>query len=141
MSPPQPLPGSSGVVAQLQTLIESDVYRRYRNRLGQNEDEIDPVALASRVRGGTGSVLVTCGTKDFNTPCVPVGVPGSGVAALARSFPEGVARLEVVENMIHELRDIGPQSEAAVPATSWPDYPFSAHLATTLDRFLEERRN
>ena len=138
--PPQPLPGSSGVVAQLQTSVESYVYRRYRNRLGKTEDEIDPVALASRVQGDTGSVLVTCGTKDFNTPCVPDGAPGSGVAALAGAFPEGVARLEVIENMIHELRDIGPEPEAAVPATSWPNYPFSAHLATTLDRFLEERR-
>ena len=138
--PPPPLPGSSGVVAQLQTLIESYVYRRYRNRLGKTEDEINPVALASRVQSGTGSVLLTCGTKDFNTPCVLDGVPGSGVAALARSFPEGVARLEVIENMIHELRDIGPEPEAAVPATSWPNYPFSAHLAIAMDRFLEERR-
>jgi hypothetical protein len=121
-------------------MIESYVYRRYRNRLGKTEDEIDPVALASRWQGGTGSVLVTCGTKDFNTPCVPDGAPGSGVAALARAFPEGLARLAVIENMIHELRDIGPQPEAAVPATSWPDYPFSADLATALDSFLEGHR-
>jgi len=138
--PPPPLPGSSGVVAQLQTLIESYVYRRYRNRLGKTEDEINPAALASRVQSGTGSVLVTCGSKDFNTPCAPGGAPGSGVSALAGAFLPAVAQLAPIENMIHELRDIGSESEDAVSATALSDYPFSPLLAAVLHRFLEERR-
>lgn len=138
--PRPPLPAASGAAAQVQTLIESYVYRRYRNRLGKTEDHIDPVALASRVQSGKGSVLVTCGTKDFNTPCVPGGAPGSGVSALAAAFPPAVAQLASIQNMIHQLRDIGSDSEDAVPATAWPDYPFSEPLAAVLHRFLEERR-
>jgi pimeloyl-ACP methyl ester carboxylesterase len=138
--PPPPLPSASAVTAQFQTLIESYVYRRYRNRLGKTEDQIDPVALAGRVQSGTGSVLVTCGTKDFNTPCAPGGAPGSGVSALAGAFPPAVARLAWIENMIHELRDIGSESEDAVSATALSDYPFSPVLAAVLRRFLEERR-
>ena len=138
--PPLPVPSASGVAAQLQTLIESYVYRRYRNRLGKTEDQIDPVSLASGAQSGTGSVLVTCGTKDFNTPCAPGGAPGSGVSALAAAFPPDVAHLASIENMIHQLRDIGSESEDAVPATAWPDYPFSAPLAAVLHRFLTDRR-
>lgn len=136
---PPPLPDAAGAAAQLQTVIESYVYRRYRNRLGKTEDEIDPVALASRVPGGAGSVPVTCGTKDFNTPCAAGGAPGSGVSALAAAFRPTVARLALIENMIHEMRDIGSEPEDAVPATAWPDYPFSADLAAALDILLEER--
>lgn len=50
-----------------------------------------------------------------------------------------MARLEVIENMIHELRDIGPMPEAADQATPWPNYPLCAYLATVLDRFPEEQ--
>ena len=55
-------------------------------------DEIDPVALASRVPGGAGSVPVTCGTKRFQHTCAAGGAPGSGVSALAAAFRPTVAR-------------------------------------------------
>ncbi len=138
-APLPPLPDAIGPAAELQTQIVDYVDERYRNRLGKTEDEIDPVVLARRLHG-EGRVLVTCGTKDFNTPCELGGPDGSGVSALAAAFPPGVAELVVIDDMIHELRDIGDADEDSIAPASWPDYPFSEQLDASLSRFLAERR-
>ena len=140
---PVPLPGAVDRTAVWQTAILNTFYgsdplllplaKSMRTRYGKEADEIDPVALAPAVRIPT---LVTCGTKDFNTPCVLGGPPGSGVAAVAAAFSPGVAQFAVFPNTVHILRDVGAV-EFTDPAD--PDqikYPFSAVAAATFDAFM-----
>ena len=97
---PVPLPGAADFTADMQLTIADNIYgsdpsqmvltHSYRTRYGKEFDALYPSALAAPVRIPT---LITCGTKDFNTPCVPGGGPGSGVSALAASFAPGVAEL------------------------------------------------
>ena len=123
-----PYPDATGVVEQFQTAVTSILLNPDNTRLLQTEDTIDPVALAKKVNGDQ-SVLVTCGTKDVNTPCEEVG-------ALARAFPGGVATLVTLPNTVHELRDIGDADPATVPITDYPKYPFSAVLGDEFRNFL-----
>ena len=131
---PSPLPAASGVTAQWQAAIASVLYGRMWNRLAQSEDALDPVALAGSVRVPT---LVTAGTKDFNTPLVPGGPPGSGVAALAGAFPDDTANLVVLADTHHELRDIGDTDPMTLtnPADLLK-FPYSPTLAIAIDEFL-----
>ncbi len=132
---PPPLADPGGVTAQWQALVADTVYGRFRNQLGRTEDLVDPVALAAR-RTGERTVLLTCGTKDFNTPLMTGGPPGSGVAALAAAFPEGVARLTVINNMIHELRDVGDVALTQLTPADFQTHPFSGRLQHEFSRFL-----
>lgn len=125
---PPPYPDATGVVQQFQTAVASILLNPNNAQLLRTEDTIDPVALATKVNGDQ-SVLVTCGTKDVNTPCEEVG-------ALARAFPGGVATLVTLPNTVHELRDIGDADPATVPITDYPKYPFSAVLGDGFTKFL-----
>jgi hypothetical protein len=98
----------------MQTTIESNIFgsdpaqmvltHSFRTRYGKEFDEINGPDLVPSIRIPT---LVTCGTKDFNTPCTPGGPVGSGVSALAASFAPGVAQFVAVPNMVHIFRDVG----------------------------------
>ena len=123
-----PYPGATGVVEQFQTAVTSILLNPNNAQLLRTEDTLDPVALAKQVNGDQ-SVLITCGTKDVNTPCEEVG-------ALARAFPGGVATLVTLPDTVHELRDIGDADPAAVPITDYPKYPFSAVLGDEFRNFL-----
>ena len=123
-----PYPDATGVVEQFQTAVTSILLNPNNAQLLRTEDTLDPVALAKKVNGDQ-SVLVTCGTKDVNTPCEEVG-------ALARAFPGGVATLVTLPDTVHELRDIGDADPATVPITDYPKYPFSAVLGDEFRNFL-----
>lgn len=123
-----PLPGATGAAKDLQDAVSHYVYNPVTAVLRETEDRYDPRELASRY-DVPGSVLVTCGTKDVNTPC-------SLVEALAAAFPAGVARLVVIPNLIHVLRDVGDAEVDGIPVERYPDYPFSDELAGTLSAFL-----
>lgn len=137
---PVPLPGATGVTADAQEGIRSNVYgsdplalplaKALRTRYGKEVDEIDPVLLAPAVRVPT---LVTCGTKDFNTPCVPGGPPGSGVVAFAATFAPGVADLVVLPDTVHLLRDVG-NDDPDIPDQI--NYPFSTAFASAFDAYF-----
>lgn len=137
---PAPLADPVGAASQWQALVAGTVHGRLRSELGRTEDLVDPVALAARWTAAA-SVLLTCGTKDLNTPLVPDGPPGSGVAALAAAFTDGVAELVVIPDMVHELRDIGDAEAAALAPSDLPDHPFSARLRDELGRFLARWSN
>jgi uncharacterized protein len=135
-----PLPGATGFTALMQTTIETNFFgsdpaqmvlgHAYRELYGKQFDEIDPAALASTL---SIPALVTCGTKDFNTPCGD-GTPGTGIRALAAAFAPGLARFVELPDTVHILRDVGA---ADVPniADQIP-YPYSPLLATELQGFL-----
>lgn len=122
-----PLPEATGVAQQLQTLILVVLYNPKNRNLLKTENELDPLALAAQVTM-PGSVLVTCGTKDWNTPCAQV-------RALAEAFPAGVARLLPVPNTVHELRDVGAADPATLSPVDYLAHPFSAALADALQTF------
>ncbi|MEI6624315.1 MAG: alpha/beta fold hydrolase, partial [Actinomycetes bacterium] len=63
-----PFPDATGAVAQFQAAISPLAYSKINRRMLQTENQLDPKALAARVTEPH-SVLVTCGTKDLNTPC------------------------------------------------------------------------
>ena len=122
-----PLPEATGVAQQLQTLILVVLYNPKNRNLLKTENELDPLALAAQVTM-PGSVLVTCGTKDWNTPCAQV-------RALAEAFPAGVARLLPLPNTVHELRDVGAADSATLSPVDYLAHPFSAALADALQTF------
>ena len=104
----------------------------FRTRYGKEFDEIDGPDLAPSIAIPT---LVTCGTKDFNTPCVPGGAVGSGVSALAAtSFAPAVARFVTVPNMVHILRDVGADDPTALADQA--TYPFSEVLGDAFNAFV-----
>ncbi len=119
-----PLPAATGVGQQLQAVIAGVVYNAANQRLLRTENELDPVAMAARVTA-PGSVLITCGAKDWNTPCAEV-------ARLAAAFPPGVARLVTLPDTVHELRDVGAADGTQVPLSDYPKLPFSPVLADAL---------
>jgi LPXTG-motif cell wall-anchored protein len=141
---PVPLPGATDYTAVMQSTIESNIYgsdpaqmvvsHAYRTRYGQEFDEIEPGAIAPSI---TIPVLITCGTKDFNTPCDDGS--GSGVAQLAAQFAPGVARFVELQDVVHILRDVG---DADVPSLADQiAYPFSPALAAEFTAFVAQFRD
>ena len=137
---PVPLPGATGFTQVIQSVIDSNVYgtdptqmvitHAYRTLYGQGYDETDPAAIAPTIAIPT---LVTCGTKDFNTPCGD-GTAGSGVIALSTAFAHGVAHFVQLPNTVHILRDVG---DADVPnIADQVKYPFSTALASEFAGFM-----
>lgn len=137
---PVPLPDASDVTAQYQGTIASNIFgadpaqmvvsHAYRTLYGKQFDEIVPAALAPLI---TIPTLVTCGTKDFNTPCGD-GSLGSGVIAVADAFQSGVAQLTIIPDMVHILRDTGT-SDVLQPAGQ-VRYPFSLALESVIGDFV-----
>ncbi len=135
-----PLPGATGFTVDMQSTIADNIYgsdpsqmvltHSFRTRYGKEFDALDPSTLAASVRIPT---LITCGTKDFNTPCTPGGGPGSGVAALAASFAPGVADFVVLPNTVHIMRDVGADDPAGLAEQA--TYPFSGTLARAFSFF------
>ena len=141
---PVPLPGATDYTAVMQSTIETNIYgvdpaqmvisHAYRTLYGKQFDEIEPAALAPSIAI---PVLITCGTKDFNTPCDDGA--GSGVAPLAATFAPGVARFVELQNVVHILRDVGDND---VPSLAdQVTYPFSAALAAEFSAFVAQFRD
>jgi len=139
---PVPLPDATGIAAVYQDTIASNIFgtdpaqmvvtHAYRTLYGKQFDEIVPEALSSLVRVPT---LITCGTKDFNTPCGD-GSPGSGVVAVAEGFAEGVAKFVMIPDMVHILRDTGT-SDVFQPAGQIA-FPFSLALESVIGDYLAQ---
>ena len=142
---PVPLPDATDYTAVMQSTIQANIFgadpaqmvisHAYRTGYGKQFDEIDPARLAASI---TIPVLVTCGTKDFNTPCGD-GTPGSGVAWLSPAFAPGVAEFVELTNVVHILRDVGT---ADVPQLAdQVAYPFSTQLERAFVAFVAQFRN
>lgn len=131
-----PLPGATGATAQIQATIRGTIFQQLRTTLGASNDRLDPIDLAARW-DRPDSVLITCGSADFNTPLNVGGPPGSGVAALADAFGDGVAELVVIDGMIHELRDLAGADPAAVGPADIPELAFSSVLHSRLGAFVD----
>jgi len=141
---PVPFPDATDAAAQYQSTIASNIYgadpahmvvtHAYRTLYGKQFDEVVPAALAPLVRVPT---LITCGSKDFNTPCGD-GTLGSGVIAVAEAFGEGVARFVIIPDMVHILRDIG-SADVFQPADQVV-YPFSLALESVIGEFVAQFR-
>jgi len=139
---PVPLPDATDVTALYQGTIASNIYgsdpaqmvvtHAYRTLYGKQFDEIVPDALSPMV---TVPTLITCGTKDFNTPCGD-GSPGSGVIAVAEGFQQGVARFVIIPDMVHILRDLG-SADVFQPADQVV-YPFSLALESVIGDFVAQ---
>ena len=137
---PVPLPGATDFTQVMQNTIASNIYgsdpaqmvvsHAYRTLYGKEFDQIDAAGIAPSVDIPT---LVTCGTKDFNTPCGD-GSPGSGVIALANAFRPGVARFAQIPNIVHIFRDTGDDEVPAI--ADQLNYPFSSVLATEFVAFV-----
>lgn len=133
---PDPLPGATGAAAQLQAGIRASVYnsdprlmlqtQAMRNLYGKLDDQLDPVVLARSVSVPT---LITCGTRDDDTPCQIGGAPGSGVAPLAAAFAPGIADLVVAPGTVHFLRDVG---DANPTMAELAGYPYSTAIEDAL---------
>lgn len=141
---PVPLPGATDYTAVMQSTIQNNVdgsdpaqmviSHAYRTLYGKQFDEIEPAVLAPSIAI---PVLITCGTKDFNTPCDDGA--GSGVAPLAATFAPGVARFVELQNVVHILRDVGDND---VPSLADQiTYPFSAALAAEFSAFVAQFRD
>ncbi len=128
-SPTRPLSQPGGAAEALQAAIEHYAYEPQTRILRGSEDRYDPLELAARVSPPT-QVLVTCGTKDISTPC-------SIVKPLAEAFEPGLARFEVIPEMIHVLRDIGAADPLAISARQDISYPFSQDLADVMAGFFK----
>lgn len=137
---PVPLPDATDYTAVMQTTIANNIYgsdpaqmvisHAYRTLYGKQFDEIDPAAIAPSI---TIPVLVTCGTKDFNTPCGD-GTAGSGVISLANAFAPGVARFVELSDVVHIMRDVG---SADVPGLAdQTRYPLSTQLEAEFTAFI-----
>lgn len=128
--PPPPFPDATGPVAVAQQLIQATLYGERWGHLGRTADQLDPPALAARVKLPT---LVTVGTKDFNTPLAEPG--GEGVGTLAAAFEDGVAELAVIPGMHHTLRDVGdaPLDLSLAEAVA---HPWSSEFAERFTAFF-----
>ena len=142
---PVPLPDADNYTALIQSTIENNIYgsdpaqmvisHAYRTPYGQQFDEIDAAAIAPTIAI---PVLVTCGSKDFNTPCGD-GSPGSGVAYMAAQFAPGVAHFVELRNVVHILRDVG---EADAPGLAdQVTHPFSSQLEREVTAFVAQFRH
>ncbi|SDZ24237.1 alpha/beta hydrolase family protein [Herbiconiux ginsengi] len=139
---PVPLPAATGITAVYQDAIASNIYgsdpaqmvitHAYRTAYGKGYDAVDPGELSPQV---TVPTLITCGTKDFNTPCGD-GASGSGVLAVADAFPPGVAQSVQLPDMVHILRDVG-SADVPAPADQIA-YPFSTALQRQLGDFIAQ---
>ncbi|WP_448236161.1 alpha/beta hydrolase [Microbacterium paulum] len=137
---PVPLPAATDFTAVMRATIAGNIFgsdpaqmvisHAYRTPYGKQFDEIDPAALAESLKI---PVLVTCGTKDVNTPCGD-GSAGSGVAWLSSRFAPGLAQFAELRGVVHILRDVG---SAEVPnLADQVAYPFSSQLARELTAFV-----
>lgn len=139
---PVPIPNATDVTALYQDTIASNIYgtdpaqmvvsHAYRTLYGKQFDEIVPDALAPLVRVPT---LITCGTKDFNTPCGD-GSPGSGVIAVAEALVDTTATFVMIPDMVHILRDTGT-SDVLQPVEQVA-YPFSLQLESVIGDFVAQ---
>jgi uncharacterized protein len=102
----------------------------YRTEYGKDFDAITPFDLSPLVSIPT---LITCGTKDFNTPCGD-GTPGSGVLGVDAGFAPGTAQLEVIPDMVHILRDTGADDVPVV--ADQVKYPFSEDFAARFSAYV-----
>ena len=137
---PVPLPAATGATAAVQSAIQSNVYgsdpagmvlaHADRTAYGKDLDAISLESIAATIRIPT---FVSCGSKDFNTPCGD-GTRGSGVVALAAEFTPGVAQLVKIPNMVHVLRDVGAATAPDVPGQI--AYPFSTTFSDAFTAFL-----
>ena len=118
---------------QWQQTVQSIVFGRMRNELIKSEDALIPINLAAELNL---AVLITAGTKDFNTPALPGGLPGSGVSALADAIPQGLGTYVEIPNMTHILRDIGEADPMQVPLPQQIEHPYSSEFEETLGSFL-----
>lgn len=136
---PVPLPDATGYTATMQATIQSNIYgsdpaqmvvsHAYRTRYGKEFDQIQARSIVPDLEIPT---LLTCGTKDFNTPCGD-GSPGSGVASLVPRFQPGVVSFHVIPDMVHILRDVGNDDPSEADSLN---YPFSSNLASVLGTYL-----
>ena len=118
---------------QWQQTVQSIVFGRMRNELIKSEDALIPVNLAAELNL---AVLITAGTKDFNTPALPGGLPGSGVSALADAIPQGLGTYVEIPNMTHILRDIGEADPMQLPLPQQIEHPYSSQFEETLGSFM-----
>ena len=136
---PVPIPDATGYTATMQSTIESNIYgsdpaqmvvsHAYRTRYGKEFDQIQASSIVPTLSIPT---LLTCGSKDFNTPCGD-GSSGSGVAALAPLFRPGLVDFHVIPNMVHIFRDVG-DADPTLPDSL--NYPFSTVFADTFGNYL-----
>ena len=124
---------AEGEALQWQQTVQSIVFGRMRNELIKSEDALIPVNLAAELNL---AVLITAGTKDFNTPALPGGLPGSGVSALANAIPQGLGTYVEIPNMTHILRDIGEADPMQVPLPQQIEHPYSSEFEETLGSFV-----
>ena len=125
---------AEGEALQWQQTVQSIVFGRMRNELIKSEDALIPINLAAELNL---AVLITAGTKDFNTPALPGGLPGSGVSALADAIPQGLGTYVEIPNMTHILRDIGEADPMQVPLPQQIEHPYSSQFEETLGSFLD----
>ena len=125
---------AEGEALQWRETVQSIVFGRMRNELIKSEDALIPVNLAAELNL---AVLITAGTKDFNTPALPGGLPGSGVSALADAIPQGLGTYVEIPNMTHILRDIGEADPMQVPLPQQIEHPYSSQFEETLGSFLD----
>ena len=124
---------AEGEALQWQQTVQSIVFGRMRNELIKSEDALIPINLAAELNL---AVLITAGTKDFNTPALPGGLPGSGVSALADAIPQGLGTYVEIPNMTHILRDIGEADPMQVPLPQQIEHPYSSQFEETLGSFV-----
>ena len=133
-----PIVSPSKTAKQWQDMIQAIVYQRMSNNLIKTEDEIDPCELAPNIKL---PILITTGSKDFNTPPNAKGPAGSGVWALAQAFKnhnEDNLRYVELKNVVHILRDVGEQDATTLLLASQVKYPYSKQFKKVLEDFLSK---
>ena len=125
--------GQGQEAVQWKETVQSIVFGRMRNELIKSEDALIPIDLAAELNL---AVLITAGTKDFNTPALPEGLPGSGVSALADAIPQGLGTYVEIPNMTHILRDIGEADPMQLPLPQQIEHPYSKQFEETLGSFM-----
>lgn len=111
--------------------LETVITHSVRSLYGKGLDEIDPVTIAPTV---TVPVFLSCGTKDFNTPCGDGGGTATGVKTLSEKFPSGIATFAELKDVVHILRDVG-DADPQDPEEQL-QYPYSVELEQELGKFL-----
>ena len=129
--PVLPLPFTSGQTAVYQTFIKNIVFNEYNYSFLHTENKYNPVVYAKSV-SNPNSVLITCGTKDINTPC-------KNVKILNNSFKKDVSKLIILQNTNHVLRNIG-NKKATEKINTFTKYPYSKVLITEFNKFLRKHK-
>jgi hypothetical protein len=124
---------AAGEALQWRETVQSIVFGRMRNELIRSEDALMPLDHAAELNL---EVLITAGTKDFNTPALPGGAPGSGVSALADAIPTGLGTYVEIPNMTHILRDIGEGDPMQLGIPQQIEHPYSSQFEETLGSFM-----